>query len=479
MSLVPQKLSNDKVDRLRKCYHSGLTTKEAAENVGCYQSTALRWYKKFGYDTDRGKLRLSQGKIDTLKMCYESDLFPKEAAQRVGCSERTALIRFRQLGYSSRRRLLTNQEKEELRNYFNEGLPPSESAKIVGCSESTALTHYKTFGYIPKTTRNTTETGIKLKTCFESGLSVMEAVASVGCAYGTALNHYQSFGYVHKKRRQKINSQKVSELHKCYEDGMTPQEAMGVVNCCETTVIRIYKGFGWAPKNQKLSPEKDSKVAELFKMGIPPQEVSRKIGISYSRVLKSYKRLGYKTFGRSSRLSAENLARLKFHYDSSLSPEAAAAMVGCFEHTAIYHFKKFGWKPNQDIRIRSERALVEFLDTEPITRLVVENFGGDDADVADVLVVLYADRLSREDAMRFMAEPSLREYLGQFQRPLNSLRELGDVAYQLLPLDRDSIIRDIVLRKAVEYRRRKLGPNPTEKQKTDFLKELEEQLVVA
>jgi len=123
-------------------------------------------------------------------------------------------------------------------------------------------------------------------------------------------------------------------------------------------------------------------------------------------------------------------------------------------------------------RITDSQAFATLIETAEDARLVVEHFGGNDADVADILAVMYEGRLSRDDALQFLEDPSLRKYLGSFQRP-SGISDIFDAGMHLLPYDKSGVIRDIIYRKALEYRADRLGPMPTTEQRQRLLQELE------
>ncbi len=135
--------------------------------------------------------------------------------------------------------------------------------------------------------------------------------------------------------------------------------------------------------------------------------------------------------------------------------------------------QKMGYPING--QIKTPQAFTDFIETESDAKLILERFGGDDADVADIMAVVYEGRISREDAMLLMQDPSLRDYLGRFQRPwcIGDLFEAGE---RLLAYDKNNVIRDIVYRRALEYRSEQLGPKPTKEQRERFLQELDREI---
>ncbi len=131
----------------------------------------------------------------------------------------------------------------------------------------------------------------------------------------------------------------------------------------------------------------------------------------------------------------------------------------------------------RQLKITTSKAFADFIETEKDAKLILERFGGDDADVADIMAVVYEGRISRDDAMLLMQDPSLRDYLGRFQRPMG-IGDLFEAGERLLAYDKNNVIRDIVYRRALEYRSEQLGPKPTREQRERFLDELEGEIAV-
>lgn len=120
----------------------------------------------------------------------------------------------------------------------------------------------------------------------------------------------------------------------------------------------------------------------------------------------------------------------------------------------------------------SEKNLINYLENSEIPRRVAEKFGGDTAVVADILSVMN-EGASRNQIMKILETPSLREWLGKYKKEINSLNDLMWLEKKLLPLDKNGIIEDILKNSALEYMRRNLGPNPSESKKIEFMEELE------
>ena len=146
-----------------------------------------------------------------------------------------------------------------------------------------------------------------------------------------------------------------------------------------------------------------------------------------------------------------------------------------------YHPNIKGWgqylqhRGYKESRVATLQEFESLIRSESDARFIVERFGGDEADVADILAVVYEGRLSRDDALHFMEDPSLRKYLGGFQRP-SGIGDIFDAGEHLLPYDKNNVIRDIIYRKALEYRADRLGTTPTAEQRQRLLQELEAEI---
>ncbi|HHT9116720.1 MAG TPA: hypothetical protein ACFYEL_09650, partial [Candidatus Wunengus californicus] len=69
----------------------------------------------------------------------------------------------------------------------------------------------------------------------------------------------------------------------------------------------------------------------------------------------------------------------------------------------------------QEVPIKTPDQLQTLFEQEPIARLVAERFGQPE-DVADIMAVIYSDRIPREDLFDLMERPSLRDYLGKIRK---------------------------------------------------------------
>lgn len=132
-------------------------------------------------------------------------------------------------------------------------------------------------------------------------------------------------------------------------------------------------------------------------------------------------------------------------------------------------------KVKQNNRIRNVKDLQEVLNTEPKARYFIELCNGNEVDVADILAVVYDGRIEREDVLKWLKDPSLREYLGKFTGS-QTISDIEDSANNLLPLDKNNIIADIVYRRLIEHRRSKLTTKPSQEQRSQFLNDLESRL---
>ena len=125
--------------------------------------------------------------------------------------------------------------------------------------------------------------------------------------------------------------------------------------------------------------------------------------------------------------------------------------------------------------IQSASQLSEVLRTEPRAQYAVRLVGGDDVDLADILVVVYEGRLTRDDALKFTRDPSLRGYLGSFNRS-TGISDIVESGKNLLPLDKNGVIKRIIFRRLRTLRRESLGPNPTQEEQEQFLSQLKKEM---
>lgn len=129
----------------------------------------------------------------------------------------------------------------------------------------------------------------------------------------------------------------------------------------------------------------------------------------------------------------------------------------------------------KDGRIRTSSDLKSICDTDLKARYMIHLCQGDDVDVADIIAVVYDGKIARDDAIKLLQEPSLRDYLGEFRKPIG-IPDIEEYANELLPLDKNGIIASIVYRRLLEYRRNKLGAKPNLEQRKTFLEEMKQTL---
>ena len=121
----------------------------------------------------------------------------------------------------------------------------------------------------------------------------------------------------------------------------------------------------------------------------------------------------------------------------------------------------------------SPRGFKYFLENEKIARLVLEKFGSDTAVVADVMAIIYEDRItSREELLGLLVAPSLKEYLGEFKKPEGGIPDLVETGTHILPFDKGGKIRDILYNDELGKRDNRLGPRPSKEEREIYLIEL-------
>lgn len=128
-----------------------------------------------------------------------------------------------------------------------------------------------------------------------------------------------------------------------------------------------------------------------------------------------------------------------------------------------------------DGKIKTSGDLKNICDTDPKARYLIKLCQGDDVDVADIIAIVYDGKIARDDAIRLLQEPSLRDYLGEFRKPVG-IPDIEESANELLPLDKNGVIASIVYKRLIEYRRKKLGAKPTSEQRSAFLEEMNKTL---
>jgi len=122
---------------------------------------------------------------------------------------------------------------------------------------------------------------------------------------------------------------------------------------------------------------------------------------------------------------------------------------------------------------KSFTGFIYFLENEKIARLVLEKFGSDEAVVADVMAIIYENRIiSREELLRFLEAPSLKEYLGKVKKLEGGIGDLVEAGTHILPFDKGGKIRDILYNDELEKRDNRLGPRPSKEERGTYLTEL-------
>jgi hypothetical protein len=134
--------------------------------------------------------------------------------------------------------------------------------------------------------------------------------------------------------------------------------------------------------------------------------------------------------------------------------------------------KIMGYSPTKSIE-----GFKYFLENEKTARLVLKKFGDDKAVFADIMAIIYEGRVSsREQLLKLLDAPSLKEYLGDFIRPIGGIPDLIETATHVLPFDKGEKIRDIIYKKALENRDDKLGPKPLKERREVYLIELSDHI---
>ncbi len=124
--------------------------------------------------------------------------------------------------------------------------------------------------------------------------------------------------------------------------------------------------------------------------------------------------------------------------------------------------------------IKTAQQISQLIQTDDDAKYIIERFGGNEADVADILAVVYEGRIDRESALGLLQEPTVRDYLGDFiRRRVEGIPDIVEMGDRLLPHDKDEVIYSIILNKAMEYRDRFLGARPDRERIDAFLRELE------
>jgi hypothetical protein len=168
----------------------------------------------------------------------------------------------------------------------------------------------------------------------------------------------------------------------------------------------------------------------------------------------------------------------RFPSVNELNKEKKGMLGGIYRyHGGLNRIRELlGYPYSNNHKIRTEKSLVDLLNTDERAERVVSRFGGDIGDVADILAVVYEGRLSHEDAAKLVARPSVRAYLGRFRRPIGGIGELAEISNELLPHDKNDVIKGILYRKVREYVYQKCGPYPSKEKRQALLDEFELEL---
>ncbi|MDP1694844.1 MAG: hypothetical protein Q8L34_04870 [Candidatus Woesearchaeota archaeon] len=131
----------------------------------------------------------------------------------------------------------------------------------------------------------------------------------------------------------------------------------------------------------------------------------------------------------------------------------------------------------QDRKISTKEDLKTELADSPNTRYMVGLCDGDDIDMADIIAVVYDGRITRDDAIRFLQDSALRDYLGKINKgPGGDPIDIDIYAPKLLQLDKNGVIASIVYKRLVENRRKELGAKPTLEQCAAYRERLKKKL---
>lgn len=122
---------------------------------------------------------------------------------------------------------------------------------------------------------------------------------------------------------------------------------------------------------------------------------------------------------------------------------------------------------------KSKENLKRFIESKDEAQYVLEFFGGDERDVADVLSVMYPGLFSAGDLMEMFPSDGLSEWLAPVNEDFDSIGELVETGSQLLPYDKEGFVADLVYKKAKDYVRDELGPHPFREERLEKLEELE------
>jgi hypothetical protein len=130
---------------------------------------------------------------------------------------------------------------------------------------------------------------------------------------------------------------------------------------------------------------------------------------------------------------------------------------------------------NNNGQIRTSKDLKTLCENAPTREYMLKLCQGDDVVLADIVAVLYDGKITRDDAINFLQESCLRDYLGNFRKPIG-IPDIKECAEELLPFDKNNVIAEIIYRRLIELRRNELGPKPSAKKRKAFLEEMRKTL---
>jgi hypothetical protein len=163
-------------------------------------------------------------------------------------------------------------------------------------------------------------------------------------------------------------------------------------------------------------------------------------------------------------------------YDDLINIGLRGLLLGVVKYhgalKAVY--ERMGYGRYLNGKIDTPQKLKNVFDNEEAMRIVASRFDPEDA--ADIMAVMYSSRVTREMLMELMDDSSLRAYLGPIKNPITDINDAIEVGTHILHLDKGGVIRDLLFRKMQEIRREKLGANPTQEQREEYLKGREREL---
>jgi len=214
--------------------------------------------------------------------------------------------------------------------------------------------------------------------------------------------------------------------------------------CAVTIVVKLGNG-SWSTALKKAGLE------EGRKMNIPNSELIADLrDVSYKIESKTVSRDKYSTHGKYSTGTIER------HLGNGSWSQALIAA---------------GLIP----RITSESNLLELCSSQETARVAVILCKGDEMDLADVLSIVTDGALSRGAMLKLLRRPTLKKWLGEYQKVQVGLTEISEAALQLLPYAKDGLIKSILIDRIKEYIREELGARPSKARITKVLTLLKDQ----